>query len=111
MSNVLSLNEELIKTQNCEENREAILKLHVKRNTIVELMEVVDDMEFLKLSDKKLDELEIELQKLWKFPKNKNYIAFWRRPKCNCPSMDNEDAYPTGYYYRSSNCILHGDTK
>ncbi len=52
--------------------------------------------------------IEFSLQKLWGFEPDKNYHRFWKLPQCTCPTMDNEDAYPTGYYVVNQNCILHG---
>lgn len=52
---------------------------------------------------------EYRLQELWGFPKDPNYHRFWEMAGCTCPKMDNEDAYPTGYYTRSGNCPLHGE--
>lgn len=48
------------------------------------------------------------LQKLWNFEENDNFIKFWTFPACSCPCMDNNDNYPTGYYYKVQNCMIHG---
>lgn len=60
---------------------------------------------------KLLYEIEAELQRLWKFPVNPDYYKFWNVPACTCQIMDNEDAYPTGYYSINLNCPLHGEEK
>ena len=52
---------------------------------------------------------EYHLQELWGFPKDSKYHKFWEMAGCTCPKMDNEDAYPTGYYYKSLDCPLHGE--
>lgn len=52
---------------------------------------------------------EYALQELWGFPKDVRYHKFWEMAGCTCPKMDNEDAYPTGYYTRSGDCPLHGE--
>ena len=52
---------------------------------------------------------EYSLQELWGFPKDPNYHKFWEMAGCTCPKMDNEDAYPTGYYIRVGDCPLHGE--
>ena len=53
--------------------------------------------------------LERDLQKLWGFDEEDRFIKFWKFPTCSCPSMDNEDAFPTGYYYVNGDCIIHGN--
>lgn len=52
--------------------------------------------------------LSRHLQDLWGFERNEDYIRFWEHPHCSCPCIDNEDNYPTGYYYKSNKCIIHG---
>ena len=51
---------------------------------------------------------EQTLQKLWGFEQNDNYIKWWNYPHCACPKMDNDDAYPTGYYIYTFGCPIHG---
>lgn len=58
---------------------------------------------------KALPEIELELQKLWKFEQNINYYKFWLVPGCECSRLDNEDAFPSGYYVRNLSCPVHGD--
>ena len=48
------------------------------------------------------------LQKLWKFEQNDKFIKFWNFPACECPSMDNNERYPTGHYIMSESCPIHG---
>ena len=58
---------------------------------------------------KALPEIELELQKLWKFEQNIDYYKFWTVPHCECSRLDNEDAFPSGYYVRNLSCPVHGD--
>lgn len=58
---------------------------------------------------KALPEIELELQKLWKFEQNINYYKFWNVPGCRCSRLDNEDAFPSGYYVRNLSCPVHGE--
>ena len=48
------------------------------------------------------------LQHLWGFDLDDNKIKFWDFPACSCPAMDNNDAYPYGYYAMSGGCMIHG---
>ena len=57
---------------------------------------------------KRYTELELLLQQNWGFPESINYHKFWNRPKCTCVKMDNDDAYPVGYYSINMHCPLHG---
>lgn len=54
-------------------------------------------------------ELERDLQKLWGFEQDDSKIKFWNFPACSCPSMDNDDAYPYGFYSVSGGCMIHGN--
>jgi len=57
--------------------------------------------------NKRITECEFNLQESWGFPRNINFHKFWERPGCSCPRLDNEDLYPSGPYYRCSDCQLH----
>ena len=52
-------------------------------------------------------ENEKTLQKLWGFEEDLNYIKTWYYPHCTCTVMDNDDAYPTGYYVYDTGCPIH----
>ena len=54
-----------------------------------------------------LGDIESQLQALWKFPIDANFYKYWYVPMCTCCKMDNEDSYPSGYYYITKNCPLH----
>lgn len=58
---------------------------------------------------KALPEIELELQKLWKFKQNTNYYKFWNVPGCQCAFLDNEDAFPSGHYVINLSCPIHGE--
>lgn len=63
----------------------------------------------LRKSSNRFHNLQYRLQDAWKFPKDICYHKFWLLPKCECPKMDNDDAYPTGRYVMNSACPIHGD--
>ncbi len=54
------------------------------------------------------ERLQFDLQEAWGFTKDKRYHRFWELTSCNCPKADNEDSYPSGYYFISGKCALHG---
>lgn len=53
------------------------------------------------------DEIEFTLQDLWGFERDKKFHKFWELPGCECPKMDNDDAYPHGRYIYSLGCPIH----
>lgn len=110
-------NPKLADKQNVSElNRKIIDKLHVLRYFIEEnVRDIIESNEDGNDRDELIQEnyetwFENEqlLQELWNFPKDDNHIKFWTFPGCACPKMDNEDAYPTGYYVKVQNCPVHG---
>ena len=103
------LNKVLLDKQVCWENLNKIKEKHVERLYLEKEMENTDDRDLLKLFDALYDLIECELQELWKFDLDRNFHVFWKRPKCSCPKLDNNDRYPTGFYIKSVLCPLHGD--
>ena len=73
--------------------------------------EMKQDIGIIELKDtyNKWFENEKNLQKLWGFPEDENYIRWWWVPKCTCPKLDNDDNYPIGYYTTSMYCPLRGN--
>lgn len=105
----IKLNEGLIRKQGLnEESIDKLLVLHKRKLEIYQFIETIEDEEALRVFAKHITDLEFNLQETWGFPKNAKFHRFWETPKCTCPKMDNEDAYPTGYYVISGDCPLHG---
>ena len=87
-----------------------IERLHHLRDDIHNLIEIAiihGNRSLTYMLGQSLFPIEAELQKLWKFEVNPAYYQFWGVKGCNCPKMDNRDSYPSGYYYKSSDCWLH----
>jgi len=104
---VMLLNKQLLDQQNAWENLELIKKLHNIRLNVEDLLGDTSG------ANKKLllntwTTVQFALQRAWGFPEDKNYHRFWDIPSCDCPEMDNDDRYPTGYYVVSGKCDLHG---
>lgn len=51
---------------------------------------------------------ETTLQTLWGFDEGAGWIRWWNYPRCSCPKMDNDDAWPNGWYTKSGACPIHG---
>lgn len=107
----IRLNERLVLQQKLSESEVAeILRLHEYKLTIRAKMKALPpDNPKIKAYAKDLERIEFLLQDAWKFERNINYHKFWEAPHCTCPKMDNDDAYPTGYYVRHLGCPVHGE--
>ena len=102
------LNKQLLDSQNAWGNLIIIKDLHGQLLEVYDKMSRARSEKSLRKYDKMCTELEFKLQDAWGFGRDANYHRFWNRPKCGCPKLDNEDAYPTGYYVINHSCKLHG---
>ena len=112
----MAANPVLVKRQGIDE--ESVRQINILHDVRESLHECLANMNVHKHNPlareivKLLYDIEAELQRLWKFPINVDYYKFWNVPGCVCAGkIDNEDAYPTGYYVVSGNCPLHGEEK
>ena len=55
-----------------------------------------------------LEDIEETLGEIWFGKADLSYYKFWKVPKCTCPKIDNADIDPSGAYYYSIDCPLHG---
>ena len=105
------INKKLAKDRGISESDQLIIEsLHEEREDLFDeslATKMTEDNQGRIFSDW-LD-VERSLQLLWGFDEEDRFIKFWKFPTCSCPSMDNEDAYPTGYYYVNGDCIIHGN--
>jgi len=106
------LNSALLDQQRAWDNLETIKGLHkAKLQLYQELYEMDEDnldSERCKEIAGEITELEFQLQDAWKFPRDSNFHKFWETPRCICPTMDNNDAWPVGYYVIVATCPIHG---
>jgi len=106
---ITHLNSNLIQRQKLtDEDVERLKLLHIGQYSIREQMKLTDDKYLLRMFAEMITLIEFELQRTWKFPLDANWHRFWTLPKCRCPQMDNNDAYPTGHYVRVHYCPIHG---
>lgn len=84
--------------------------LHRERYYLHKLMTNCDEKVLVSL-DKECDTIEYKLQDLWGFTRDPTYFKYWRRPRCVCPILDNEDRYPTEHCVIASDCPLHGTAR
>lgn len=106
------INLELAQKQNLNEAEIfQIEQLHYARSLLHEAIQQAvsaGNVNVARSIAKALPEIELELQKLWKFKQNLGYYKFWHVPGCVCPCMDNEDRFPYGNYVISTDCPVHG---
>lgn len=106
----LRLNRILVARQGLTDEAVEMLKvLHVRRLTIEDAMKTADANHLKKLANQ-WTENEFQLQDAWGFKRDKNFHRFWECPRCTCAKFDNEDAWPTGHYWITEDCPLHGIT-
>ena len=105
---VLKLNSRLIEKQGLTQAEVDIIKeLHVRRN------EIEENLQTCRLEERRVllecwTDNQYKLQSAWRFPEDAKFHRFWDIDGCDCPKMDNDDAYPTGYYVVSQACRIHG---
>lgn len=107
------INLELAQRQNLNEAEIfQIEQLHYARSLLHEAIQqavAAGNVNVARAIAKALPEIELELQKLWKFEQNINYYKFWYVPGCSCSKLDSDDNFPHGPYYISNGCNVHGD--
>lgn len=112
MSEIL-LNPDLIKKQKLDDEAVMqIMKWHQFRLSVFDIMAETDDPIWLHRLAAMVEEIEYELQRLWRFPRSRDHHTWWNRvPKCRCPRMDNAERYGTPYRIISGACPVHGELK
>jgi hypothetical protein len=103
------LNEQLIQSQKLDvEDVATILGLHARKLALYRAMETAEEFS-LEAYGRELRDLEYALQRSWGFPQSAKYHRFWEVPRCTCPTIDNEERYPSGMYVVNGNCPVHGE--
>lgn len=104
---VLTLNKRLLDQQNAWDNLDKLKLWHKRRLKTEKRLEnaTKEDIPDLLAA---WTSIQFKLQAAWGFHENARFHRFWDIPACECPVMDNNDRYPTGYYVTSGGCPLHG---
>lgn len=56
-----------------------------------------------------IEQIEYQLQGLWRFPQKKSHhIQWFRLPHCKCPNMDNADMWGVDERIINCDCPIHG---
>ena len=90
-----------------------IIEEHLKRVKIFKQMEETDDKKTLRALAKKVEQIEYQLQELWRFEPNNLYHTWWHQvPKCKCagPRSGYNIAKHEVTVFRkiADDCIIHG---
>lgn len=106
----MTYNQELITRQGL--TKEDIAQLDILYANLKEVFdrasESTDSKELACLSIK-VEEIEFELQKAWKFEQNIAMHSYWNKiPNCDCPYYDNRDLFGTGKRIYNQSCPVHG---
>lgn len=111
------INPFLVKKQNLStKDIKKIINLHIQNINLQEKYEKIlldeeknniENSNTGKEYDDQWTTIQQNLQINWKFSVNSKMHIFWEVKGCSCPKMDNQDAYPTGFYHYSSNCSIH----
>lgn len=103
----LLVSRSLLKAQGKSSELNKIKELHKER------LEIEHQMETRRYPHKELGrawtEVQYEIQVAWGFPKDIRFHKFWEIPSCTCPKAENINSYPSGYYFYSKDCKIHGN--
>lgn len=87
-----------------DEDLQKIVEVHDRRVRIFKQIAVIEDPIILRDLARAVEEIEFELQRLWKFEENRTRHIWWRKvPKCKCP-----DQLVGGFRTISLDCPIHG---
>lgn len=108
---MVKLNKTLLKQQGINpETEEGLQATHAMLELILDKPELVG----IDSVSEVVRGLEFALQKLWKFPQNKNFHSYQFMIKgCECPKMDNEELFRScqPYRYYNMECPVHSPKK
>lgn len=91
------------------EDLDKLKKLHQIRLELFEESRSLNTTSENRQLAERVEHLEFELQKAWKFTPDKKFHSWWFQvPTCKCPKLDNLDSLGTGFCVISGNCPLHG---
>lgn len=102
-----TLNKAFIDYHNAWLKLDEIKEVHWFKLMLMDLISNTDNSEELKSLAQDLTLCEFELQGLWGLSKDANFHRFWEYQKCECPKLDNLEAYPHRQIINLS-CPLHG---
>lgn len=103
-----TLNKAFIDHRNAWGKLDEIKEVHWFKLMLTDLILNTDDLKELKSLVKDLRLCEFELQGLFGLSKDANFHRFWEYKKCECPKLDNLEAYPHRQII-NLNCPLHGE--
>lgn len=91
-----------------------IVKVHERRVRIFKQIAAIEDPIILRDLARAVEEIEFELQRLWKLPQNRARHTWWEKvPKCKCPGPNIEGKTGNfiagrGWRVIDLDCPIHG---
>jgi len=82
-----------------------LAELYIEKNDLEKVMKASDEP---KVFVDEWHDIEYDIQEAWGFERSRKHHRFWEMPKCGCPKLDNIDMWPSGVYFMSGSCVLHG---
>jgi len=106
----MTLSKGFLHLNNALKNLDEIKELFEFKYEIYSAMEETDDIDLLKIFADMITQNEFKIQLAFNFKADKGFHRFWEIPKCNCPSMDNQERWgcDVGYYVNGS-CPIHNE--
>ena len=106
------LNQELVEMQDLRKSEIAALEnLHKTLDQVFEAMNTLDaknEPQVAEVFAELVEQIEFSMQRNWRFPESSDFHTWWlRSPKCECPTLDNEDNYGTPYRVTNGGCPWH----
>lgn len=102
-------NQDLIKRQGLveEDIKELDKTYETLKNLFLQAQEATDSKQLAVIA-MQVEQVEFELQRIWKFEQNDAMHTYWCQiPHCECPIMDNRDLFGTGKRIYSASCPVH----
>lgn len=91
-----------------EEEKDELDKTYQKLFDVFEQMKTAEESKDLACLSMKVEELEFELQRIWKFEVDSKKHTYWYRvPQCTCPKYDNKDLFGSEMRIYDTTCPVH----
>ena len=105
----MKYNEDLVKKQGLtQEDLAALDEAYEKLKNLFQLAEEQTDSKELAKISMQVEDIEFELQRIWKFEQNGAMHTYWYKiPHCECPILDNRELFGTGRRIYNTSCPVH----
>jgi len=107
------LNPRLFDHQQAWENADALVAIHQQKLDLFDEIEHGDWDARLPLAAKRLEDIEYEMQRLWKFRQDARYHEWYLIPGCSCPKKENKALRNelAGFRIIATSCQFHKEIR